>query len=193
LTKSYNPIHKRNHFYEDNYIDIGRRNLKEKDQFVIERAIEITEKIKNYEQDIDSYGLIYTDLHFGNMYYDGSNLTFFDFDDASYKHFISDIAIIIFYSFGMGTLSDREIEDKTIQFLLPFMKGYEKENKLDRTWFEKLNDFFMLRQVILYMVIHAAGEEMLEGPWGKRFIDKYGPRIKNNTPFFDMNRVLKAL
>jgi Ser/Thr protein kinase RdoA (MazF antagonist) len=193
LTKSYSPNHKRNHFYQDDYIDMGRRNLKEKDHFVIDRAIEITEKIKNYEQNIDTYGLIHTDLHFGNMYYDGSDLTFFDFDDASYKHFISDIAIIIFYSFGMGSLSDREIEDKTIQFLLPFMKGYERENKLDRTWFEKLNDFFMLRQVILYMVIHAAGEEMVEGPWGKRFIDKYGPRIKNNTPFLDVNRVLKVL
>jgi Ser/Thr protein kinase RdoA (MazF antagonist) len=193
LTKLYNPNFKRQHFYQDDYIEMGRRNLKEKDQFVIDRAIEITEKIKNYEQSIDDYGLIHTDLHFGNMYYDGSALTFFDFDDASYKHFISDIAIILFYKFGMGTLSDRAIEDKSIRFLSLFVRGYEKENTLDIAWYKRLNDFFMLRQVILYMVIHAAGEEMIEGPWGKQFLDKYGPRIKNNTPFLNVERVVKVL
>jgi Ser/Thr protein kinase RdoA (MazF antagonist) len=193
LTKSYSPKHKRYNFFEEDYIEIGERNLHDTHQFVIDRAREITETIKGYERDVDSYGLIHTDLHFGNMYYDGQVLTFFDFDDASYKHFISDIAIIIFYTYGMGSLSDREIEDKTITLLQSFMKGYEKENKLDLKWFKRLNDFLMLRQVILFMVIHAAGEEMVEGPWGKRFIEKYETRIKENTPFFDVERVLKAV
>ena len=193
LTKAYNPVHKRYHFHEEDYIEIGERNLSEKHQFVINRAIEITNIVKNHEKDIDTYGLIHTDLHFGNMYFDGNQLTFFDFDDASYKHFISDIAIIIFYMYGIGTLTDAEIEEKTIYFLKHFMKGYEKENKLDIEWFHKLNDYFMLRQVILFMVIHAAGEEMIDGPWGKRFIDKYENRIKNNTPFFDVDRVVKTV
>ena len=193
LTKTYKPEHKRYHFHEEDYIDIGRRNLQEKHQFVIDRGIEITDIVKNHEKNIDTYGLIHTDLHFGNMYYDGKELTFFDFDDASYKHFISDIAIIIFYLFGLGKLTDREIEDKTIHFLTHFMKGYEKENTLNIEWFFKLNDYFMLRQAILFMVIFAAGEEMVEGPWGKGFIDKYEDRIKNNTPFFDVDRVVKAV
>lgn len=193
LTKSYTPKHKRTHFFEEDYIDLGIKYCVEEDQFVIDRAIEITEKLKNFDRDVDSYGLIHTDLHFGNMYYDGKQLTFFDFDDASYKHFISDIAIIIFYSFGIGKLTDKEIEDKTIELLVPFMKGYEKENKLDIKWMYLLNDFFMLRQVILYMVIYAAGEEMVNGPWGKQFLDKYRLRIKNNTPFFNVERVIKAV
>jgi Ser/Thr protein kinase RdoA (MazF antagonist) len=192
LTKSYSPTHKRYHFFEEDYIEIGERNLNKNHQFVIDHARDITEKIKRYERDTDSYGLIHTDLHFGNMYYDGQVLTFFDFDDASYKHFISDIAIIIFYTYGMGPLSDKEIEDKTITLLQGFMKGYNKENQLDIKWFKRLNDFLMLRQIILFMVIHAAGEEMVEGPWGKRFIKKYETRIKENTPFFDVERVVKA-
>ena len=60
--------------------------------------------IKGYDQTIDSYGLIHTDLHFGNMYYDGQTLTIFDWDDACYKHFISDIAIILFYTFTVERL-----------------------------------------------------------------------------------------
>lgn len=193
LTKSYQPKHLRTHFYEEDYIDIGRRHLQSHHQFVIDRAVAITDIIKQHPRTMDSYGLIHTDLHFGNMYYDGSQLTFFDFDDASYKPFISDIAIILFYTFGISSLSDPEIEDKCIDFLIPFMKGYEKENTLDVKWFLKLNDYFMLRQVILFMVIHAAGEEVIQGPWGKRFIDKFEPRIKNNTPFFDVERVVKAV
>lgn len=193
LTKAYTPEHKRTQFYEEDYIDIGVRNLKKKHQFVIDRAIEITEKIKGYSQDKDSYGLIHTDLHFGNMYYDGSELTFFDWDDASYKHFISDIAIIIFYTYGMGPDSDKVIEDKTIDFLRPFMKGYEQENHLDVSWLYKLNDYFMLRQVILFMVIYAAGEDLINGRWGQNFINKFESRIKNNTPFFDVERVVKAV
>lgn len=193
LTKIYNPKHKREQFYEENFIDIGIRHLGEEHQFVIDRAKEITEKIKGYSQDKDSYGLIHTDLHFGNMYYDGKELTFFDWDDASYKHFISDIAIIIFYTYGMGTGTDKQIEDKTIDFLTSFMKGYEQENHLDVSWFRKLNDYFMLREVILFMVIYAAGEELINSPRGQRFIGKFESRIKNNTPFFDVERVVKAV
>ena len=193
LTKVYKPEHKRYHFYEEDYIEIGRRNLGPKHQFVIDRAIEITEKIKQYEMNNDTYGLIHTDLHFGNMYFDGNELTFFDWDDASYKHFISDIAIIIFYMFGITKLTEKEIEDKTIKFLKPFMKGYEKENLLDIEWFYRLNDYFMLREVILFMVIYGAGEEVLNSEWGQRFINNFEKKIKNNTPFFDVDRVVNAV
>jgi len=193
LTKSYHPKHKRYHFYEEDFIDMGKRSLGKEHQYVIDRSVEVVEKIKGYEQTIDSYGLIHTDLHFGNMYYDGSELTFFDFDDACYKHFISDIAIIIFYSFGMGPLTDTEIEDRTIQFLISFMKGYEKENHLDVLWFQRLNDYLMLRQVILFIVIYAAGEELINSPWGQNFIGKFEKRIKDNTPFFNIERVMKAV
>jgi hypothetical protein len=73
------------------------------------------------------------------------------------------------------------------------MKGYNKENNLDLKWMKRMNDFLKLRELILFMVIHAAGPDMLENPFGKRFIAKFESRIKNNIPFFDIDRVVKAV
>ena len=193
LTKTFTPKHKRYQWYEEDYIEMGKRNLPEDLQYLVKIAEEHQELIKSYAMSVDDYGLIHTDLHFGNMFYDNETLTFFDFDDASYKHFISDIAIIIYYQFGLSPLSDTEIEDKTIAFLKPFLKGYETENKLDKKWFYKLNEFLRLRSIILIMVVYSAGEEVINGPFGQMLFNKFLPRIKNNTPFFDVERVINGI
>ena len=161
--------------------------------FILEEGKKITDKIKSYETDIDSYGLIHTDLHFGNMYYDGETLTFFDFDDLAYKHFISDIAIIIFYQFGLTTDSKELMEDKINGFLKAFLKGYETENTIDKKWFLLLNDFFRLREAILIMVVYASGEELLKSPFGKLFTGKYVKHIKEHIDFVDIGRILHGI
>ena len=125
------------------------------------------------------------------MYFDGSVMTFFDWDDSSYKHFISDIAIIIFYQFGFLDKSDAEIEDLTYKFIVPFMKGYNEENHLEELWFEHLNDFLKLREIILFLVIYSAGDEVVDSPWGQRFLNKYTKRIKDSIPFFNQTRAIK--
>ncbi len=193
LTKTFKPKHIRYQWHEEDYLEIGERNLPKDLSFVLEEGKKITDKIKQYEEDIDSYGLIHTDLHFGNMYYDGSILTFFDFDDLSYKHFISDIAIIIFYQFGISNDSKEVIEEKTDAFLKPFLKGYETENHLDKKWFLLLNDFFRLREAILVIVVYAAGEELLESGFGKLFTGKYLDHIKNNIDFVDIKKILNGI
>jgi Ser/Thr protein kinase RdoA (MazF antagonist) len=190
LTKDFHPRHKRQEFYEDEYIDLGRKYLPLEKQFIVDKTIALINKIKAYDRGVDSYGLIHTDLHFGNMFYDGTSITFFDFDDASYKHFISDIAIIIFYLYGLTPLTDSEIEEKTANLLKWFFKGYEKENTLDKVWFTRLNDFLKLRELVLYLVIYAAGEDMLKSPFGTFYIKKFEERIMTDQAFFDINRVL---
>lgn len=193
LTKSFKPEHKRNQWFEDDYIEIGKRNLPKQYRFVIEKAEEHTKKLQSYETSIEDYGLIHTDLHYGNMYYDGTSLTFFDFDDASYKHFISDIAIILFYQFGISMASKTEIEDRMNAFLKPFIKGYETQHKLDQKWYELLNEFFKLRILILIMVVFAAGEEVIDSGFGKIIINRYIPEIQNDIPFIDVKRVLNGI
>ena len=191
LTKNYNPVHKREQWFEEDFLDIGKRNLPEEYRYMIGVAEELIAKLKKLPTDIDSYGLIHTDLHFGNLYYDGDVITFFDWDDSSYKHFISDIAIIIFYMFAFSDLTEEKTEDLTYDFLTNFCKGYLQENDLSLKWFDHLNDFLKLREIILFFVIFGAGEEMIEGKWGKGYIDKYADRIKNKTPFFNQERATK--
>jgi len=190
LTKDYKPVHKRHHWYEEDFLDIGRRNLMKEDMFIVEKGLELIEKLKKLPTDIDSYGLIHTDLHFGNMYYDGNDFTFFDFDDSAYKHFISDIAIIIFYQFGLSGFTESQKEEKTKAFLNDFCEGYLEVNNLDFSWFDHLNDFLKLRELILYMVIYGAGEEMITSKFGKKYIEFYRNRIKNDVPFFDYKNAI---
>ncbi len=190
LTKTFSPKNMRQHWYEEDLIGIGRRNLNEEDMFVIDKTEELIEKLKKLPRGINEYGLIHTDLHFGNIYYDGEDFTFFDFDDSSYKHFISDIAIIIFYQFGLSSANDEEREKRTYVFLQDFCKGYLEVNDLDYSWFDHLNDFLKLRELILYMVLFGAGEEIINSPWGQKYVAHYRNRIKNDIPFFDYKKAI---
>lgn len=190
LTKTYKPKHERHSWYEEDYVEIGKRNLLKEDMYMIDKLIELVNKLKKLPMDINGYGLIHTDLHFGNIFYDGNDLSFFDFDDSSYKHFVSDIAIVIFYQFGLSGLSDDKKEELTNVFLKDFLKGYLEINKLDLSWFDHINDFLKLRELILFMVYHGAGEEILSSPRGKKFVEYYRYRIKNDIPFFDYKKAI---
>jgi len=193
LTKMYEPEIKRYEWFDENIVDLAIRNVPENKKYITDKLIDQIEILKGYETSVDDYGLIHTDLHYGNMYFDGKDLTFFDWDDAAYKHFISDIAIIIFYSYGTGDRTETEIEDKSIWFLKHFMKGYNKENSLDKIWFERMNEFLRLRMLILAVVIYAAGEELLDSPFAQRFFRNFDHKIKDDIPFFNIERVLKEL
>lgn len=193
LTKAFNPTHKRIDWYEEDYVAIGRSVLPESDNALIDVGIKIKEKIMNFEKDDDSYGLIHTDLHFGNMFYNNGTLTFFDFDDASYKHYISDIAIVFFYMFAFSDLTTEERSEKMSQAIVPFMKGYKKHNYLDRKWFRRINDFFRLRTIIIYYVLNAAGEEFLKNERRRKFLESCKNRAINDTPFVNQNTILEAL
>ncbi|MDC0558964.1 phosphotransferase [Candidatus Izimaplasma bacterium] len=193
LTKSYKPIHKRQLWCEETYLEQSTKFLQKKDAKIIDIYHNLIDLIKNLPQNIDNFGLIHTDLHFGNMLIDGGELTFFDWDDSSYKHFISDIAIIIFYRFSFGDTPQDVINSESVRMIRNLMIGYGKENSLNMDEFKMLNEFFLLRTIILYIVIHAAGEEDFNSEWGKRYISKYRDRILNNIPFLDLEMVLKGI
>jgi len=191
LTKNYKPKHRRPHWYEDSLFVRAKEYLKEEDYFVLDKLNETIEAIKSLPSDKDSYGLIHTDLHFGNMYYHNGRLMIFDWDDSSYKHFMSDIAIIIFYMLGMNyDLDDDQKADYTSKFFDNFCLGYLEENSMKFSWFEHLNTFLKLRELILYCVIHLEGDEFLESEWAISYIKHYRDRIKNDIPFFDLKKAI---
>ncbi len=192
LTKTFRPVHKRIQWYEDPMHFKAEECLPEKDIVIIERYKEVLARIKSIPTNVDNYGLIHTDLHFGNMFISDGELTFFDWDDSSYKHFLSDIAIVIFYQPGFPL--EQEIMDKEAKrILVNFLKGYKKENTIDMELFKHFNDFLMLRSILLYVVIHEAGEELINSGWGQNYIAKHRDRIINNTSFLTYETVIKDL
>ncbi|QMS84487.1 phosphotransferase enzyme family protein [Candidatus Xianfuyuplasma coldseepsis] len=192
LTKTFNPKHKRPQWYEENFSDIANKYL-QYDSEIIDLYQQVEATIKSLPKSIDNYGLIHTDLHFGNMFYDGEKLTFFDFDDSAYKHFLSDIAIIIFYHFR-GLDNRHEKYNEKVRFILHnVMKGYQLENMLDLEFFKHLNEFLLLRSVILYVVMTAAGFDQHENP---RYREVHAYRREasiNNWVAVDLDYVLEGL
>lgn len=191
LTKNYKPKHKRPHWYEDSLFVKAKDYLKEEDYFVLDKLNEVVDTIKKLPNDKNSYGLIHTDLHFGNMYYHNGRLMIFDWDDSAYKHFMSDIAIIVFYMFGINyDLDDNQKAEYTSDFFDNFCLGYLEENSMKFSWFEHLNTFLKLREIILYMAIHLEGDEFIKNEWAQNYIKHYRDRIKNDIPFFDLNKAI---
>jgi Ser/Thr protein kinase RdoA (MazF antagonist) len=189
LTKLYKPKHKRIDWDEELYLELAEKFLQKKDRNIIEIYKKLVEKLQKLPKNIDNFGLIHTDLHFGNMFIQSGELTFFDWDDSAYMHFISDIAIVLFYLLGFSDSANEEVNRESHRILALFLKGYQEENSIDFSFLENLNDFIMFRIILLYIVIHASGES----PWGKRLHEKYRSRILENTPFLDLNVVLKDL
>lgn len=193
LSTSFEPRHRRPHWYEENFHDIALRVLSENDHEIIAAYDEIERRIRALPRTKDNYGLIHTDLHFGNMYYDKHKLTFFDFDDCSYKHHLSDIAIILFYHFFREQLSDREYYEKSRDILKHFLSGYRELREWDMEFMQHINDFLQLRTVILYIVLVAAGSETMENPRRKAAMERMRARVLDRSMDLDLDYVLKDL
>lgn len=192
LTKTYQPIHKRPIWHDDALYHNAPKYLLPDHKGVLKALNQITMKIDQLDKHVDNFGLIHTDLHFGNIVIDENDtLTFFDFDDSCYKHFISDIAIVLFYQSAFSEETVQARTKKSIRILKPFMKGYLKENHLDIKEFEQLNLFLKLREITLYAAILSSAEQLSEDDWVQWYFKTYYKRIVNDTPFLDMDDIME--
>lgn len=123
---------------------------------IIKNTKLLIKELKSLPRTKDNFGLIHSDIHSGNFFYDGECVHVFDFDDCSYHWFASDIAIPLYYSvlYGYHNVSELEREQFAINFLSHFIKGYEEHHLLPEGWKEQLPLFFMLRDITLYSVLH---------------------------------------
>jgi len=75
------------------------------------------------------YGLIHSDIHPGNFFYDGQDLHIFDFDDCCYHQLASDIAIPLYYAIWANNLETQEdIDTFGSLFARNFLIGYLSEH-----------------------------------------------------------------
>lgn len=194
LTKDFNPKHKRGIWYDETLYKIADKVLIDDQLPILKILRETINNIKTFKKTKDNFGLIHTDLHIGNMVMDeNKKLTFFDFDDASYKHFISDIAIVIFYQLFYQYPPIKERNDRTIWMLKNFFEGYNKHNYLPKEELLHLNDFLKLRELTLYTVILAGGPDVYNSDWGSHYIKLYRDKIIEKTPFIDVEYVISNL
>ncbi|MEH7344049.1 phosphotransferase [Bacillus sp. JJ1532] len=148
-------IKKRPHWYEDELLNV-EKYFPATETIARQNAIELLEKIKSIPVDSDNYGLIHTDIHAGNFFYDGSSIHVFDFDDCCYHWLVSDIAIPLYYS-CLSSFTAKEINEREEfgrLFIDAFLAGYKTENNLPHGWEEQMPLFLMLRDITLYSVFN---------------------------------------
>jgi amicoumacin kinase len=123
---------------------------------IIKNTKLLINQLKALPKNNDNFGLIHSDIHSGNFFYDGESIHVFDFDDCSYHWYASDIAIPLYYSifYGYKSAGKSEQEQFSKKFLTHFIKGYEQHNSLPEGWKEQMPLFFMLRDITLYSVLH---------------------------------------
>lgn len=187
LTKDYIPAKTpRFQWYDEYLVKDFDRYLPDDQPVIAEKTGDIINKLKKLNTDRDSYGLIHTDIHHGNFFYDNGKITIFDFDDCAYKHFISDIAITVFYAI-MSRNAFKTKEDFAEFFLEKFMDGYSMENNLEMKWLKMLPDFLKLREVILYIAISRSLNPAEPDEWCENYIKKHKSTIENDMPILNRN------
>lgn len=154
LTVDY-PVTNREHWDEEAYL-----NEMLADKELGPNTKELIEEIQSYERKKDSYGLIHSDLHLHNFFVnDKGEITVFDFDDLQYNYFISDIAIVLYYTAWVSKASLEEKSNFAKRQLEIFRKGYETEYVLDEVWYSRIPAFLKCRDITLYHVLNMKYEE----------------------------------
>jgi amicoumacin kinase len=191
VTKNYQPsegiIRRASWDEEDLLINIDEY-IPSVDTDIVEKTKDLITKIQSFPKNSDNFGLIHTDMHSGNFFFDDKEIHVFDFDDSCYLWFASDIAIPLYYSilYGFADKTQMEKVEFAKKFITFFTKGYETENTLPEQWREHLPYFLRLRDNTLYSVLHKkiAPEDRNEKVL--TWLEEMGARIKNNEAIIDI-------
>lgn len=188
LTKSYVPhsnIEKRTSWENDLIFNNLNEFLKAEDKIIYENFLELKEKILKIPKTIDNYGLLHTDVHFGNFFIENNDLCVFDFDDSAYQYFISDIAIALFYYLYFQFDDDLRIS-MADNFMTYFMMGYLQENNLSKEDYLQIDLFLKMREFVLYFVIYRGCNLETEN-WAKKYISFYRDRLINKIRYVEVD------
>ena len=97
----------------------------------------------------DRFGLIHSDLHLGNIMYDGADLTIIDFDDAGYGWFAHEAAVALHPAFGEPWFPDaREA----------FLEGYCSIHDMDSEEIRSIDIFLAVRSLMIVGWLNARPE-----------------------------------
>ena len=190
LAQLYRPTHRRFSWREDeNVVGIPSRlpDSQEKARVIAETAIA---NLEGLPSDNTLFGLVHGDAHPGNFHVNKGELTFFDFDDASYVWFAYDIATVLFSAVLQRTVeATRQAQEAAAKEFLPyFLEGYSKEFSLPDFVFTELPNFLKLRELSLYAVVHQfLNVDQLEDWFPEKFMQERQGRIEAGEPFLDLN------
>ena len=147
ITKNYQPstgIEKRP-LFEYNLIPLEPyKNIPS----VCKKLASILNDISKLPHDVDSYGLIHSDMHQQNILINNDHISVLDFEDCQYGFFALDIGIALYHAIWWGLPEDDIMKnDFAFMIIRNFMAGYKAENELSDFWYKKIMMFMLYRQI----------------------------------------------
>jgi Ser/Thr protein kinase RdoA (MazF antagonist) len=182
--RTMGKIHAAFQWYDDDSLK-AEKYIPPDQSLVIEKIKAHIEKLRNFDTDNNSYGLIHSDLHNWNFYVHNGGIHVFDTDDCHYNWLAYDIGIPLYYALRTAGIGEDNIEYARYFFRL-FLEGYGRENDIDPIWITRIPDFMKLREMDLYIIIMK--EDIAdENDWCRRFMKGRREKIENDIPFIDLD------
>ena len=109
---------------------------------------ELLGEIALLPKDKDSFGVIHSDMHQGNIFIEGNNVSVIDFGDSIYGWFTLDVAISLCHALWWGRKDDMG-NDFTKSIIENFIKGYLSANQLSDFSLSKIPIFMKYRHLCM--------------------------------------------
>ncbi|MCP4567091.1 MAG: phosphotransferase [FCB group bacterium] len=187
LAKMFSPSdrsRKRFEWHEDESLKV-EKYIPADQEIIIEKCNSLKGRLRKLDTDDEAYGLIHSDLHHGNFFINNGDIIPFDFDDCHYNWFAYDLGIPLFYALRSTFVTGDKMAFAE-KFMSAFMTGYNEENKLAAEWFKYIPYFMKMREMDLYIIIHAEGA-FLENKWCSDYMEGRREKIENDIPVIDLD------
>lgn len=184
LTKDYFPsnnIISRNPWYYSKLFNFIEMNIPKSEKIILNNFAEVIQQAKDIPFDINSCGLIHSDIHYRNFSYCNNEITFFDFDDCEYGLFIKDISNFIFYTYveNYNSKNKKRCTEEVIEF---FLKGYYEENYINEEMFKYIPIFLKVREIVMYAMLYHWRHFEVCSEWVKKFMINRKEILEKNLP-----------
>lgn len=152
------------------------------DDAIVNRLRKLLAKLESLPKPDDAFGLIHADVHYWNFSVNRGQIHLFDFDNAEYGWFISDVATSVFEAATCGhRQGDRGHFAR--HFLEQIWKGYALEFKLDPVWQTRIEDFILLRALMMYVFWHKKWDMNHLTPFRQQLVESFRHDLHQDVPF----------
>jgi len=152
------------------------------------RAQALLKQLRALPRSPQIYGMVHGDLHQSNYHRaDDGALMAFDFDDCEHHHYVSDVAIPLYYAAGRAAGKDGPAAKAAFaeHFLEHFLSAYLEEDTLTRAQLEQLPDWLLFRSALMTSVMESYHFEDKEHQ--AQALEKYHGRLERDEPVVELD------
>ncbi|MEH7439684.1 phosphotransferase [Neobacillus drentensis] len=147
----------------------------------------LLDKLRDFHQDSNLFGLIHNDFHQGNFFVKDRRITVFDFDDCAYHWFAYDLAVSFYHAYWQASSFTPEQTDFSRIFWHHFFKGYEEEHTIHREMLEQIPTFLKIREIFLYVLFLEKWDLHSLAEWQAYTLEDLKHRIEEQIPYSNVD------